>query len=43
MAGRYGERRGPVPVVNSPDRLGRNLREVLNLMHDLAEQKIGGR
>jgi DNA invertase Pin-like site-specific DNA recombinase len=30
-------------VVHTLDRLGRNLREVLNLVHDLAEKRIGVR
>ena len=36
-------RPGDTIVVYALDRLGRNLREVLNLVHDLAEQKIGVR
>jgi DNA invertase Pin-like site-specific DNA recombinase len=32
-----------VIVVHTLDRLGRNLREVLNLVHDLAERGIGVR
>jgi DNA invertase Pin-like site-specific DNA recombinase len=36
-------RRGDTIVVYTLDRLGRNLREVLNLVHDLAERGIGGR
>lgn len=34
-------RPGDVIVVHTLDRLGRNLREVLNLVHDLAERGIG--
>ncbi len=30
-------------VVHALDRIGRNLREVLNLVHDLAERGIGVR
>jgi len=36
-------RRGDVITVHTLDRLGRNLREVLNLVHDLAEKGIGVR
>jgi len=36
-------RAGDVVVVHTLDRLGRNLREVLNLVHDLAERGIGVR
>ena len=36
-------RRGDTVVVHTLDRLGRNLREVLNLVHDLAERGIGVR
>jgi DNA invertase Pin-like site-specific DNA recombinase len=36
-------RRGETIVVHTLDRLGRNLREVLNLVHDLAERGIGVR
>jgi DNA invertase Pin-like site-specific DNA recombinase len=36
-------RAGDVIVVRTLDRLGRNLREVLNLVHDLAEMGIGVR
>jgi len=36
-------RRGDTLVVYTLDRLGRNLREVLNLVHDLAERGIGVR
>jgi DNA invertase Pin-like site-specific DNA recombinase len=36
-------RRGDTIVVYTLDRLGRNLREVLNLVHDLAERGIGVR
>jgi len=36
-------RAGDVIVVHTLDRLGRNLREVLNLVHDLAERGIGVR
>jgi DNA invertase Pin-like site-specific DNA recombinase len=36
-------RRGDTVVVYTLDRLGRNLREVLNLVHDLAERGIGVR
>jgi DNA invertase Pin-like site-specific DNA recombinase len=36
-------RPGDTIVVYTLDRLGRNLREVLNLVHDLAERKIGVR
>lgn len=36
-------RPGDTIVVYTPDRLGRNLREVLNLVHELAGQKIGVR
>ncbi|RZU54308.1 DNA invertase Pin-like site-specific DNA recombinase [Krasilnikovia cinnamomea] len=34
---------GDTIVVHTLDRLGRNLREVLNLVHDLAERRIGVR
>ncbi len=34
---------GDTIVVNTLDRLGRNLREVLNLVHDLATRGIGVR
>ncbi|MFB4284376.1 recombinase family protein [Nonomuraea sp. MTCD27] len=34
-------RRGDTIVVHTLDRTGRNLREVLNLVHDLAEKGIG--
>jgi DNA invertase Pin-like site-specific DNA recombinase len=34
---------GDVVVIHTLDRLGRNLREVLNLVHDLAERGIGVR
>jgi DNA invertase Pin-like site-specific DNA recombinase len=36
-------RDGDTVVVHTLDRLGRNLREVLNLVHDLAEKGIGVR
>lgn len=36
-------RAGDTIVVHTLDRLGRNLREVLNLVHDLAEKRIGVR
>ena len=36
-------RRGDTVVVHTLDRLGRNLREVLNLVHDLAGRGIGVR
>ena len=36
-------RPGDTIVVHTLDRLGRNLREVLNLVHELNEQKIGVR
>ncbi|MEQ4300094.1 recombinase family protein [Plantactinospora sp. B6F1] len=36
-------RSGDTIVVHTLDRLGRNLREVLNLVHDLAEKRIGVR
>jgi DNA invertase Pin-like site-specific DNA recombinase len=36
-------RTGDTVVVHTLDRLGRNLREVLNLVHDLAERGIGVR
>ncbi len=36
-------RRGDTIVVHTLDRLGRNLREVLNLVHDLAERGVGVR
>jgi DNA invertase Pin-like site-specific DNA recombinase len=36
-------RRGDTIVVYTLDRLGRNLREVLNLVHDLSEKGIGVR
>ena len=36
-------REGDTIVVHTLDRLGRNLREVLNLVHDLAEKHIGVR
>ncbi|GAB1639616.1 recombinase family protein [Krasilnikovia sp. MM14-A1259] len=36
-------RPGDTIVVHTLDRLGRNLREVLNLVHDLAERRIGVR
>ena len=36
-------RDGDTIVVHTLDRLGRNLREVLNLVHDLAEKHIGVR
>ncbi|MGI5171541.1 recombinase family protein [Spirillospora sp. CA-253888] len=36
-------RPGDTIVVRTLDRLGRNLREVLNLVHDLAEKKVGVR
>ncbi|MEU8250651.1 recombinase family protein [Nonomuraea sp. NPDC048916] len=36
-------RPGDTIVVHTLDRLGRNLREVLNLVHDLAEKNIGVR
>lgn len=36
-------RRGDTVVVYTLDRLGRNLREVLNLVHDLADRGIGVR
>lgn len=36
-------RPGDTIVVYTLDRLGRNLREVLNLVHDLSEKKIGVR
>jgi DNA invertase Pin-like site-specific DNA recombinase len=36
-------RAGDTVVVHTLDRLGRNLREVLNLVHDLAEKNIGVR
>jgi DNA invertase Pin-like site-specific DNA recombinase len=36
-------RRGDTIVVYTLDRLGRNLREVLNLVHDLSEKEIGVR
>jgi DNA invertase Pin-like site-specific DNA recombinase len=36
-------RPGDTIVVHTFDRLGRNLREVLNLVHDLAEKNIGVR
>jgi DNA invertase Pin-like site-specific DNA recombinase len=36
-------RPGDTIVVHTLDRLGRNLREVLNLVHDLAERGIGVR
>jgi DNA invertase Pin-like site-specific DNA recombinase len=36
-------RAGDVVVVHTLDRLGRNLREVLNLVHELAERGIGVR
>jgi DNA invertase Pin-like site-specific DNA recombinase len=36
-------RAGDTIVVHTLDRLGRNLREVLNLVHDLAEKNIGVR
>ncbi|MDL4776799.1 recombinase family protein [Actinomadura xylanilytica] len=36
-------RPGDTIVVHTLDRLGRNLREVLNLVHDLAENNIGVR
>ncbi|ABW15714.1 Resolvase domain [Parafrankia sp. EAN1pec] len=36
-------RPGDTIVVHTLDRLGRNLREVLNLVHDLAEKHIGVR
>ncbi len=36
-------RAGDTVVVHTLDRLGRNLREVLNLVHDLAERGIGVR
>lgn len=36
-------RPGDTIVVHTLDRLGRNLREVLNLVHELAEKKIGVR
>lgn len=36
-------RRGDVIVVHTLDRLGRNLREVLNLVHDLGERGVGVR
>jgi DNA invertase Pin-like site-specific DNA recombinase len=36
-------RGGGVVVVHTLDRLGRNLREVLNLVHDLAERGVGVR
>ncbi len=36
-------RPGDTIVVHTLDRIGRNLREVLNLVHDLAERGIGVR
>nr|WP_268907965.1 recombinase family protein [Catenulispora pinistramenti] len=36
-------RHGDTIVVHTLDRLGRNLREVLNLVHDLAERGVGVR
>lgn len=36
-------RRGDTIVVHTLDRIGRNLREVLNLVHDLSEKGIGVR
>jgi DNA invertase Pin-like site-specific DNA recombinase len=36
-------RAGDAIVVHTLDRLGRNLREVLNLVHDLSEKDIGVR
>ncbi|WP_433464078.1 recombinase family protein [Spirillospora sp. CA-128828] len=36
-------RPGDTIVVHTLDRIGRNLREVLNLVHELAEKKIGVR
>ena len=36
-------RAGDTIVVHTLDRLGRNLREVLNLVHDLAERDVGVR
>jgi DNA invertase Pin-like site-specific DNA recombinase len=36
-------RAGDTVVVHTLDRLGRNLREVINLVHDLAERRIGVR
>jgi DNA invertase Pin-like site-specific DNA recombinase len=36
-------RPGDVIVVHTLDRIGRNLREVLNLVHDLAERGVGVR
>jgi DNA invertase Pin-like site-specific DNA recombinase len=36
-------RDGDIVVVHTLDRLGRNLREVLNLVHELAERGIGVR
>jgi DNA invertase Pin-like site-specific DNA recombinase len=36
-------RQGDVVVVHTLDRLGRNLREVLNLVHELGERGIGVR
>jgi DNA invertase Pin-like site-specific DNA recombinase len=36
-------RPGDTVVVHTLDRIGRNLREVLNLVHDLAERGIGVR
>ena len=36
-------RPGDTIVVNTLDRLGRNLREILNLVHELKEQQIGVR
>jgi DNA invertase Pin-like site-specific DNA recombinase len=36
-------RAGDTIVVHTLDRLGRNLRDVLNLVHDLAERGIGVR
>jgi len=36
-------RPGDTIVVHTLDRIGRNLREVLNLVHDLSEKKIGVR
>jgi len=36
-------RTGDTIVVHTLDRLGRNLREVLNLVHDLADRGVGVR
>lgn len=36
-------RPGDTIVAHTLDRLGRNLREVLNLVHDLNDKGIGGR